>query len=118
MISVDAINYNAGIIHFVMREHEWPCGRIKYLNGCKTDNRIANIFVQSKSRDEVKSSELTQERLKELLHYEPTTGWFTSRVSSSIANIGDRVGGSHGMGYRQIGLDYKKYWNTNLCSCI
>jgi len=114
MISVDATNYNAGVLAWLYVKGEWPCGRIKYLNGSKTDNRIANLFVQDEHKGAIKRRQLTQERLKELLHYEPATGWFTWRVNSSIANIGDRAGGHHGLGYRQIGLDYKKYLEHSL----
>lgn len=114
MISVDAINYNAGLLAWLYVNGSWPIGRIKYLNGSKTDNRISNIFVQDKSMDEIKRRPMTQERLKEFLHYEPATGWFTWRVSSAIANIGDRAGGHHGFGYRQMGLDYKKFLEHQL----
>jgi hypothetical protein len=114
MVSVDAVNYNAGLLAWLYVKGTWPVGRIKYLNGCKTDNRISNLFVQDKSMEEIKSRPLTQERLKELLHYEPSTGWFTWRVCSSIANIGDRAGGHHGFGYRQMGLDYKKFLEHQL----
>ena len=48
---------------------------------------------------------LTQERLKELLHYEPETGIFTrlKRTSNRI-KIGDVAGGLNGGGYIQIRL--------------
>jgi hypothetical protein len=114
MISVDATNYNAGILAWLYVKGEWPRGRVKYLNGTKTDNRISNLFVQDETGGEIKDRSLTQERLKELLRYEPETGWFTWRLASSIANIGDRAGGHHGHGYRQIGLDYKKYLEHSL----
>jgi hypothetical protein len=114
MISVDATNYNAGLLAWLYVNGEWPRGRIKYLNGTKVDNRISNLFVQSESKAAIKDRPLTLERLKNLLHYEPGTGWFTWRISSAIANVGDRAGGYHGFGYRNIGLDYRKYLEHQL----
>jgi hypothetical protein len=109
MISVDAVNYNSGLLALLYVNGEWPKGRIKYLNGNKTDNRVSNILVHDKDPEDIKSTALTLGRLKELLYYEPDTGWFTWRVASSVANIGDRAGTTHGKGYRSIGIDYKKY---------
>lgn len=47
---------------------------------------------------------LTQERLKELLHYEPETGHFTRRVSSGGASVGSRAGSPTALGYLLIGV--------------
>ena len=53
-----------------------------------------------------KAEELTQERLKELLHYEPETGVFCRKVSvSSRAMSGDRVGTKNDQGYLMVTLD-------------
>jgi len=58
---------------------------------------------------------LTQERLKELLNYDPETGVFVwvTRPSNQI-NIGDRVGYLHPNGYRYIGIDGKLYFAHRL----
>lgn len=114
MVSVDAVNFNAGILAWLYVKGEWPRGSLKYLNGVKTDNRISNIYVQDQSGTEIKNRELTQGRLKELLHYEPGTGCFTWRLPSSVSKVGDRAGGSHGLGYRSIGVDYNKYLEHTL----
>jgi hypothetical protein len=46
------------------------------------------------------------ERLRELFHYDPETGWFTYKVHRSPKRIGTRAGSPSGHGYRKIGFDY------------
>ena len=54
--------------------------------------------------------ELAQTRLRELLHYEPTTGIFTRRVTtSSNAKAGDAAGCLKSDGYIYICVDRKQY---------
>ena len=49
------------------------------------------------------ANELTAEKLRELLHYEPETGIFTRKVSTSNrVKIGDAAGSLDGHGYLQI----------------
>lgn len=54
---------------------------------------------------------LTQERLKELLHYEPVTGQFTwsKRPSRSKITVGSTAGCRSGNGYLSIQLDGRIY---------
>lgn len=113
MIGVDGINYNAGALAWMFTNGEWPV-RIKYLNGQKTDNRLVNLAVNNRNPQEVAKQELTQGRLKELVNYDPETGWITWRVLSSTTEPGERAGGLHGFGYRQIGLEYKKFLEHQL----
>ena len=53
---------------------------------------------------------LTQQRLKELFHYEPTTGLFTRKVQASHrVHVGDIAKYVNREGYVEIVIDYRKY---------
>ena len=52
---------------------------------------------------------LTQERLKELLHYDPDTGIFTRMTSTGGVKIGSVAGANHSRGYLQCSIDGKLY---------
>ena len=53
---------------------------------------------------------ITQERLKELLHYDPETGVFTRKVRTSArVRIGDASGATDSKGHRQISVGGKRY---------
>lgn len=54
--------------------------------------------------------DLTQERLKELLHYNPDTGVFTwIKKSKRSTAIGSIAGSKHNQGYRATSIDWKRY---------
>lgn len=58
--------------------------------------------------DEPKARQLTAERLREVLHYDPETGvftWITPRPGTSPG----RLAGTIADGYRQIEIDYKLF---------
>lgn len=53
---------------------------------------------------------LTQERLKELLHYDPDTGVFTwIKKSKKSTVIGSVAGSKHNQGYLATSIDWKRY---------
>lgn len=114
LLMIDGVNYIAGQVAWTYVHGAWPHARIKYIDGDKLNNRIDNIRVQDRDRADTKAEPLSLERLKELLNYDPESGWFTWRISSSVAKPGDRAGGMHGLGYRSIGIDYKKYLEHTL----
>lgn len=63
----------------------------------------------------MKNQKLTQERLKELLHYCPDTGVFTWIVSKSKnIHVSDVAGCINSRGYRQIRIDGKTYKASRL----
>lgn len=57
---------------------------------------------------------LTQERLKELLHYDPCTGIFTYSKARKPIIVGSVAGCINGHGYRQIMIDYRFYQEHRL----
>lgn len=52
---------------------------------------------------------MSQERLKELLEYDPDTGWFTRRVQVNNRCAGIIAGSINEDGYVSIGIDNKRY---------
>ena len=57
---------------------------------------------------------ITQERLQELLHYDPETGIFRWRVKRKKMNPGDVAGHTIGRGYVKISVHDKQYFAHRL----
>ena len=61
------------------------------------------------------AQQLTQERLKELLHYDPGTGVFTWRLNiKGGARKGGVAGSLMSVGYQSIGVDGRRYYSHRL----
>ena len=58
---------------------------------------------------EMSKEDITQERLKELLEYDPETGKFTNRVRRNNQVMGKESGTTTFYGYREVGLDDRAY---------
>lgn len=55
------------------------------------------------------SDALTQNRLRELVHYDPETGIFTAKVARSNVHVGQRLGSPHHSGYLLTMILGKRY---------
>ncbi len=62
-----------------------------------------------KKHEIVELLELTQDRIKEVMHYDPETGEFSWLKSSGTMKKGSRAGADHHEGYRKIKLNRITY---------
>lgn len=74
------------------------------------DEVLLRIILAAEARAANKPTKLTAERLRQLLEYDPETGKFTWKVSTSSRVFkGMLAGTAHIKGYITIGLDKKNY---------
>lgn len=66
------------------------------------DGKIRRCATESKPP-------LTAERLRELLHYDPSTGVFTRRVAAGRQPAGSVAGNSDGEGYLKLDIERRTY---------
>jgi len=78
----------------------------------KGDAAMTKIKI-SKSSKKIKRKTLTQERLKEVLSYNPETGNFRWKINKGYMRPGD-IAGYKNSGYIYIGIDGKRYIASRL----
>ena len=88
---------------------KWPKRWVVHLNGDRDDNRIANLAYKEKPKYETPDKRLTQERLREVLAYDPATGILTWKVGTSRGRVGAQAGVTTKLGYRYVAVDARKY---------
>lgn len=80
---------------------DWPSKQLEHINGDKADNRIANLRL----RNPAPKQDLTLERLKEVLRYEPETGKLCWLQTTRWTRAGEEAGSIRTIGYRAIMID-------------
>jgi len=105
IIEIDEKPYGASKLAWLYVYGEFPPKKLTRINGIYSDNRIANFYDPYKPTPKKVSAPLTQERLKELFHYDPDTGLFTRRKRQGVHNVGDVAGTVNKAGYIAIVID-------------
>lgn len=96
----------AARIAWLVTHGVWPPHEVVHENGDRLDDRIANLSVRVHSRHR---PALTQQRLKQLLCYDPESGLFKRAMPSKGPKPQDGVGWTRDGGYRMITVDGRPY---------
>lgn len=101
-VKVDGKVYTTAHLVWVYVFGVAPRTRLVHVNGIATDDRIENL----RERSGDPSDELTSDRLKELVSYNPDTGVFTRKIrTSNRINLGSTAGHIRKDGYVGIKID-------------
>jgi hypothetical protein len=105
-IVVHGNRYYAHRLAWLYMHGEWPAKQIDHLNGDRCDNRITNLCEASNNES---LQNLSAERLRGLLYYNPLTGEFMRIRRRGRTKIGERPGHTDEHGYSQIFVDGFRY---------
>jgi hypothetical protein len=109
MMSVDGKEHSILRLIWLYEYGHFPTKNIKRIDGNLQNNKLNNLQENISHKENPKK--LTQERLKKLLHYDPETGVFTRKISTtSNAQRGNIAGTICKNGYAQAGVEGKRYY--------
>lgn len=90
---------------WAMHHGSWPERVLRHINGDLSDNRIENLMMDSAARGKRKG-QVTADRIKEVLSYNPETGEFFWKISPRNRTLpGDRAGYVNDNGYMLCTID-------------
>lgn len=104
-ISIDGEKYQVRQLVWLLAHGAWPSEPICHLNGDRSDHRINNLAPFKKIKIKTRSPEITYERLREMMSYDPETGVFTRLETDDAMPAGT----THATGYIDIRVDGFKY---------